>query len=270
MDLLKTIEAKYSPKDIEKLSKKMLERYDTVSSPEQLVRSFADNFPWYSPSRDDHREIRSVFNSLMKGYYHNEAFIKSSFINSKLLNGNHVVVFELPVGDSRADLCKINGHSYCYEIKTDYDTLARLRKQLSDYSKVFDYVFVICSRKRMPDVLPLLDDNVGLYVYDGAKEKPAYSLAKESKISNVHDPRMQLGCLSQKELQNAFSSNERKESIIMKELTKSPAFINSVFKKAIKSRYFGKWESFVDKVDEYKDIDYQFFYKTNYRPSIFY
>ena len=61
--------------------------------------------------------IHKIYNRIILNYYPNEICIKSSFIKQILMNGKkHVTIFELPVGSSRADLCKINGESIAYEI----------------------------------------------------------------------------------------------------------------------------------------------------------
>src|SRR5690554_3876543 len=76
--------------------------------------------------------IRKVYNNnIFKGFL-NETVIKNSFIKKHCINmEDTVTIFELNSGNSRADICMINGKSYVFEIKTEYDTTARLDKQLS-------------------------------------------------------------------------------------------------------------------------------------------
>lgn len=94
------------------------------------------------------------------GYYPNEATIKANFIDKVLfpLNPANISIFELPIGNSRVDMCKVNGHSAAYEIKTDLDTFDRLEGQLSDYFDVFETVYVVTSEKRwqeLPSYVPM-------------------------------------------------------------------------------------------------------------------
>ena len=65
---------------------------------------------------------------------------------------SHVTIFELPVGSSRADLCKINGTSVAYEIKTDLDNFNRLEKQIEDLEDDISYFVVFIVVKVLPFV----------------------------------------------------------------------------------------------------------------------
>ena len=100
--------------------------------------------------------------ALMVHYYHNEAFIKAMFIK-ELKKQKSVSFFELPIKDSRIDLCSINGHSVAYEIKTKYDTLKRLNKQVNDYLSAFEYVYVVCSSDKTGLVQSTVPNCVGIY-----------------------------------------------------------------------------------------------------------
>jgi hypothetical protein len=47
----------------------------------------------------------------------------------------------------RIDVAVINGALHGYEIKSDSDSLTRLPFQVEEYSKLFDYVTLVCGRK---------------------------------------------------------------------------------------------------------------------------
>lgn len=100
--------------------------------------------------------------------YKNEYFYKNLIANQILLK-NHsldsaVMLSEFRVGLNKADCIIFNGKSTCYEIKTDYDSLARLEDQLASYLRLFDEVYVVCSNKFKKSVLELSPDCVGLLV----------------------------------------------------------------------------------------------------------
>ncbi|MBD2222870.1 sce7726 family protein [Calothrix sp. FACHB-1219] len=75
-------------------------------------------------------------------------YIYKNEIASKVVFAKHSprtasLVSELRVGDCILDLAVFNGTSTAYEIKTQYDSLARLPEQLGEYLQVFDKVFVV-------------------------------------------------------------------------------------------------------------------------------
>lgn len=79
---------------------------------------------------------------------------------------NTMLVEELGVlqGDKRIDVAVINGSLYGYEIKSDYDTLARLDDQLEAYNKVFDYITLVVGSKHLSKVKEHLPEWYGLAV----------------------------------------------------------------------------------------------------------
>lgn len=60
-----------------------------------------------------------VVNDLIFNFYYCERVIKYHFIKHLKNRIDHIVAFEMAIGDSRVDICRINGSSYAYEIKTE-------------------------------------------------------------------------------------------------------------------------------------------------------
>lgn len=90
-------------------------------------------------------------------HYRNE-YIYKNLIAQKILLGKHslessTLLSEFRVGTNKADLVLLNGCSTCYEIKTEYDSLVRLKDQLDSYLKMFDKVNVVCSKNMIEAVL---------------------------------------------------------------------------------------------------------------------
>ncbi len=52
-----------------------------------------------------------------------------------------------------------------FEIKSDLDSLERLKLQLQQYSEVFDYTYVLTTSKHYKKVLSMINQNTGVYVY---------------------------------------------------------------------------------------------------------
>ncbi len=133
----------FGEKKLRLLSAQWLDKYTPFSSDEQLCDLFEDVFGESASYFEINGNAKAVAEKLMLEFYHNEAFIKSSIINL-LKRENNVTFFEMPLLDSRIDVCSINGHSCAYEIKTSYDTIRRLKKQVNDYLKAFELVYVVC------------------------------------------------------------------------------------------------------------------------------
>lgn len=83
----------------------------------------------------------------------NDALIRQN-LHSQILKRHHASrntlvldEFGLKHGECRADIAVINGKLVGYEIKSDEDTLDRLREQIRSYSAVFDEVWIVTGAK---------------------------------------------------------------------------------------------------------------------------
>lgn len=164
--------------------------------------------------------------------YRNDFFIRYSFYDKVLSKSKAISFFELPILNSRIDVVSINGKSVAYEIKTEYDTLDRLEKQINDYSKAFEYIYVICSSEMIDDVEPIIPNHCGIYVYSG-KNRIVYSKYKEATVSPHLDIKCMLSLMLKKERLLYFKDND------IDNISKTYDFasINNVFKKALKLRF---------------------------------
>lgn len=63
-----------------------------------------------------------------------------------------LLINEFASGQSRADVVIMNGTSTAYEIKSNYDSLARLDQQIEDYRKIFDQIIVVTSPEKAKTV----------------------------------------------------------------------------------------------------------------------
>lgn len=224
------------------------------------------------------KSVREIYNEIMMQKYPNEYAIKASFINKVLLRGkSHVSIFELNVGSSRVDLCKINGTSIAYEIKTDLDNFNRLDKQLNDYLQVFEEVYVICSNSRVDKVKVIVPEEVGIYVYTIRNGKYVFRKEQVAQVSNRRNPIRQLELFTKKELLNRFGNKIPEEIRDSKEQMREyilsnilPDKINSELKKCLKNRYERQWCFLRDNHERILEIDYQWFFKMPVEPEIIY
>lgn len=80
-------------------------------------------------------------------------------VHSKMLRRHHgapetLVIDELGLrhGSCRADIAVINGRLVGYEIKSDRDSLVRLKKQVSLYDAIFDRITIIVGPRHQSEV----------------------------------------------------------------------------------------------------------------------
>ena len=92
--------------------------------------------------------------------------LHNTYLNNFWEDGASLVVDELPIcaGSSVADMAVVNGSLHAYEIKGTFDSLARLPKQIADYSKVFDYVTVVTTQNHLNGVMSLIPENCGVWL----------------------------------------------------------------------------------------------------------
>ena len=107
-----------------------------------------------------------AFELLSKSKFRND-YIYRTAITEKILLGRHnlntaTLLSEIRVGSRKADLVVLNGTSTAYEIKSERDTLSRLKKQIETYRRVFATVNVVVSKSHLPEVLRITPDDVGI------------------------------------------------------------------------------------------------------------
>lgn len=88
----------------------------------------------------------------------------SSFLLSRDEKG--IIGYEVMYGSSRrvADMVFISkGHSYAIEIKSEFDTTARLEGQLEEYLTLFDYILIFSAPNHIDTINAILPEHVGLY-----------------------------------------------------------------------------------------------------------
>lgn len=222
------------------------------------------------------KNIHAIYNDIILKYYPNEICIKASFIKQVLMKGkSHVTIFELPVGSSRADLCKINGTSVAYEIKTDLDNFNRLEKQINDYYKIFEEVYIICSESNMSNILTVIPETCGLYSYKQTKSgKYTFKLQKSAMKISQFDTTKQLEIIRKAEFYQYFKiPTDVSKKCDLIEITKrffDDETINKIFKQILKKRFENQWAFLKQNHENIYEIDYQWFYKNQIEPSRIY
>lgn len=184
---------------------------------------------------------------ILSEYYKNEYFVREMFIKKKLLKLNETQVCkEFPVFDSRADILSINGKSIAYEIKTKYDTLKRLNKQVLNYSLCFEYVYIICPSSLKQTIEKHIPDYCGIYTYDDNRCNTDFIKVKDaSKSPNLNKINI-LNCMLLSELDTCFKT--RNKELICEEYSLS--YISYIFKNCLKKRISYKWDDYKLKLQQ--------------------
>lgn len=129
--------------------------------------------------------INVIYNSLLKNYK-NEYVYKNILTNKLLLKKyslkNTIALNEFNIGKSIADFVLLNGEARVYEIKTELDNLEKLDKQILDYCKFGDKVYIVTSSKYINKLIELYENStIGIVELTS---RNALKIVKEAK-SNV-------------------------------------------------------------------------------------
>lgn len=111
-------------------------------------------------------EVYEMAYGILKKEYPNE-YIYKNILTNKILLGTHslntsFLLTEFRANNSKVDCVIINGTLTVYEIKTKFDTFQRLVKQLNDYKKVFEKIYVITDEINIEKLNFLKKDGIGL------------------------------------------------------------------------------------------------------------
>lgn len=122
-----------------------------------------------------------IYKHLLKTY-RNEYIYKNA-IAEKILLGRHslntsFMLTEFRTADCKADTVVLNGTSNVYEIKSEFDSLDRLQRQIQAYQKVFDLIHIITSPCQLVKVEKVIDCRIGIMI-----------LTERNTIKTIREPK---------------------------------------------------------------------------------
>lgn len=278
--LLNSIVQQYSTEEMEQVCKSLNRLYNIYDSEDRrwsqikyaLTKTKEDVICQLRRNQISNR----VINDLIFRFYPCERVIKYYLIQKLLPLSNHIVAFEMSVGHSRIDLCRINGHSYAYEIKTKYDTFERLETQLIDYTETFEKVYIVVPIERKLEAYQHIPSNCGIIAYRTLPDgRVAFSYCKKASINSC-SVRKCVESLSSLEIMHILKvlgsksiptpKNERIDQLCAySDKTFWPAY-----KKLLREKYITKWDFLVHHYNEILPIDIQSFFSTALEPSLAY
>ncbi|WOE70670.1 sce7726 family protein [Hydrogenimonas thermophila] len=135
-----------------------------------------------------------IYEKLQKEYP-NEYIYKNAIAKNILLGihslNTSFMINELRAKNSKVDVVIVNGTLTAYEIKSKYDNLNRLQKQLQDYKTVFEKIYVITDKKYSQNLLHLQKDGIGILVLNQNGSISTFTKASSQmdniKLSNLFD-----------------------------------------------------------------------------------
>jgi hypothetical protein len=281
-NLLTKIEEAASDTEIINAAKYINLSYSIFSTDEQLweevKRAFGEKYTGVFDVYANQIIANSFINELLLKYYPCERTVKYALVNS-LKNKHDTVLFEMPVLDSRVDVCRINGNSYAYEIKTEFDSFKRLKKQIDDYSRVYEYIFVVIPKNFYQAVVEIIPYFCGIRILrQDSNDGKIYFTTKRKAIKSPNiDSISQLSSLSKgslgfwltnKGIKKIPPSKEDRINFIISKYT--PKTINYAFKQIVKYSYKDNWTFLLKHYNEILPIDIQAFFNSSLEPRLLY
>lgn len=241
----------------------LIRSYDILLPLAELRKLVKSIFPGIDSENYERYKLHKIINDAIIKNYSGEVKIKALLVDH-FIKDNAVSCFEIKANKSRLDFLRINGTSISYEIKSELDTLIKLEKQVSDYSELFEYNYVVIHENHLKNATQIIPSNYGIVNVSNGK----FEIVKEAKRNKNIMPSKQIALLTKKEIENAFNiSKQNINKILVKYDMKE---INEAFKETLKKRYIKKWEFLVSNKEAILPIDYQFFFRNNILPEIIY
>ena len=270
----------YSYAELEQICKVLNKTYNIYDSEEYRWTQL--KYVLSKTTEDNIKDLKNiqlsnrVINDLILKFYPCERVVKYYFIKKLHSLSNHIVAFEMSIGKSRVDICRINGSSYAYEIKTEYDTFDRLETQMQDYMKTFEKVYLVIPLQLKEAAIQHIPDTCGIITYRANKEGLLFFHYYRKATSNSCDMQKCANSLSSAELTSLLKllrySNipSSKEDKLNKLLTCPKTNFWKVYKEFLKNKYYKKWNFLVDHFDDILPIDVQNFFSTSLDPTLAY
>jgi hypothetical protein len=125
----------------------------------------------------------------------NDAEIRQNF-HRKILRRQHIrndtlVIDELGLnhGRCRADIAVVNGHLVGYEIKSNSDSLRRLREQVKAYSAIFDRAFIVVGDRHIDKIQNSIPEWWGVIISSrGPKGAINFNMTRRAQMNRSIDP----------------------------------------------------------------------------------
>lgn len=130
--------------------------------------------------------IQHVYSALLKNYrceyiYKNKLTLD---IIKKYGLRNTLLLDELKISSSKADLVMLNGAIKVYEIKTELDSFDKLSKQIEDYQKFAEIIYIVVDIKSSKKICNVYEHtNIGIIALDSQNK---FKIIKEANVDKTN------------------------------------------------------------------------------------
>lgn len=277
---LEKIVQQYSDAELEQICKGLNKSYNIYDSEEYRWSQL--KYVLSKTTEEDIKDLKStqlsnrIINDLILKFYPCERVVKYYLIKKLRALSNHIVAFEMSIGKSRIDICRINGSSYAYEIKTEYDTFDRLETQMHDYMETFEKVYLVVPLHLKQSAMQHIPDACGVITYRSDKDGAlSFNYYRKATFNS---------CNMQK-CANSLSSTELTSLLKLLGCSHIPSLkedkLNELnnyrkvdfwkaYKELLKEKYLLKWDFLVNHFDDILPIDVQNFFSTSLDPTLAY
>ena len=205
-------------------------------------------------------QLHQLINESILSTFRGEAYIKQLLVK-RFIEEDAVAAFEIKTGESRLDFLRINGASISYEIKSEIDSLRKLKHQVENYRNLFEYNYVVLDKIHLSKAREILPEKFG--IMETVNDELIYR--RQAKKNRRLNAEAQLSIFTKKELHRYFKADKEE---VLNAFPKSR--INEVFKTMLKGRYKARWQFLKDHLNQILPIDYQYFFQSNIPPSLIY
>jgi hypothetical protein len=87
----------------------------------------------------------------------------------------------------RADLVMANGKLSVFEIKSERDTLDRLKGQISSYINFFEEVTIVCAHRHRQNVEAIVPENIGVWLIGSDGRLSVLRKAKAAQLPSIEN-----------------------------------------------------------------------------------
>lgn len=188
-----------------------------------------------------------------------KAIVIEQLINQNLLTSEDTIINELNLGDfsRRVDLAVIRKNKiYAYEIKSEGDSLTRLKPQVEKYLEYFDKVTVITAPKHTSKALQMTPGNVGIWEISAS----TISIIRKGKLSTKIDKLKFIDFMTVADLikfaksEGIALSNYKRSSLEQTLIYQPSSKLRQHAIEALKRRYLESSEKFLSNISHSQSI----------------
>lgn len=278
VELLEILKARMSSDELLQIARAIRDSYSPFMPDRELRGLLRQALPAGAVTDESFRlPSHDMVNTILMNFYPGEEVVKYHLVKTRVHRRDEITAFEIGILNSRLDLGTINGRSYAYEIKTELDTLAKLERQLIDYSAVFEFVTVVAHEAHCPKVLSMIPMHCGVRSYRRTATGMKFRTVRTATRSPLLNSISQVSCLNSEELQwllkengvkNVGNTRKQRVEALFKRVPERR--INALFKYALKRRFKTRWQFVTEHFAEINPVDLQTFFSSRIDPRILY